>query len=86
MKLPFKIACINIGVAFLIAILVSISDNDIFVNTAIVFAVYGLLAMVVGLIALMTTDKRYAQGFLMGGGILLLLGLVTCGILIGNGS
>lgn len=82
MKLPFKILSINIGLAFLIAILVSISGNNIVENTMLVFAVFGLLAMVSGLLALMAPDKRYAQGFLMSGGILLLLGLVTCGILI----
>ena len=82
MKLPFKIVCINICLAFLIAILVSISGNNIVENTMLVFAVFGLIAMVAGLLALMAPDKRYAQGFLMSGGILLLLGLVTCGILI----
>lgn len=85
MKLPFKIVCINIGLAFLLALLVSISGDNIVVNTTIFFAVFGLLAMVVGLLALIAPDKRYAQGFLISGGILLLLGFVTCGILISGG-
>ena len=85
MKLPFKIVCINIGLAFLVALLVSISGDNIVVNSAIVFAVFGLLAILGGIFAWMAPDKRYAQGFLMSGGILLLLGFVTCGILISGG-
>ena len=38
----------------------------------------GAIDIIVGLFLLLATDKRYAQGFLLSGGVLLLLGFLAC--------
>jgi hypothetical protein len=38
----------------------------------------GSLDIFVGLILLVVQDKRYAQGFLISGGVLVLVGFATC--------
>ena len=82
MKLPFKIVLINVGAAILIALLLALGGNN-YVNEF--FTVFGLMGLfgglfeiVLGLFLLLLPDKRYAQGFLLSGGILVLLGFVAC--------
>jgi uncharacterized membrane protein YagU involved in acid resistance len=81
MKLPVKIILINIALAVLFAIGYVITQNvtsELSIVAGLVFLVGGLIALVVGLFLLVAEDKRYAQGFLMSGGFLLLLGFLTC--------
>jgi hypothetical protein len=87
MKLPVKIILINFVLAILFAatyIFTQNITNEISIVIGLVFLVGGLIALVVGLFLLIAEDKRYAQGFLMSGGLLLLLGFLTCGIGIGT--
>jgi hypothetical protein len=81
MKLPVKIILINIALAVLFAIGYVITQNvssELSIVVGLVFLVGGLFALIVGLFLLIAEDKRYAQGFLMSGGLLLLLGFLTC--------
>jgi hypothetical protein len=83
MKLPIKIILINVAVAILFSVIYAITQNitsELSIVVGLVFLVGGLIALVVGLFLLIAEDKRYAQGFLMSGGLLLLLGFLTCGI------
>ena len=81
MKLPVKIILINVALAILFAVLYVVTQNvtsEISLVVGIVFLTGGLIALVAGLFLLIAEDKRYAQGFLMSGGLLLLLGFLTC--------
>ncbi len=83
MKLPVKIILINLAGAILFSVIYTITQNiisELSIVVGLVFLVGGLIALVVGLFLLMAEDKRYAQGFLMSGGLLLLLGFLTCGV------
>jgi hypothetical protein len=83
MKLPIKIILINVAVAILFSVIYVITQNitsELSIVVGLVFLVGGLIALVVGLFLLIAEDKRYAQGFLMSGGLLLLLGFLTCGM------
>jgi uncharacterized membrane protein YagU involved in acid resistance len=86
MKLPAKIILINVAVAILFAIIYVVSQNvtsEISLVVGLVFLVGGFITLVAGLFLLIAEDKRYAQGFLMSGGILLLLGFLTCSSAMG---
>ena len=82
MKLQQKIILISFAIALLVGSLIAAASG---VNKPTNFFMYlgmpgffaGLIQLVVGLFLLMKTDKRYAQGFLMSGGILLLVGFAT---------
>jgi hypothetical protein len=83
MKLPIKIILINVVLAILFSVIYAITQNitsELSIVVGLVFLVGGLIALVVGLFLLIAEDKRYAQGFLMSGGLLLLLGFLTCGV------
>ncbi len=87
MKLPVKIILINVAVAILFSVLYVITQNvtsEISIVVGLVFLVGGLIALVAGLFLLIAEDKRYAQGFLMSGGLLLLLGFLTCSTAFGS--
>ena len=85
MKLPFKIALINIGIAFLLAALGTIINLE---NTLQAFLVYyGLIALIGGgisffiaLVLLLSGPKNreWGQGFLLTASILLLTGFLSC--------
>lgn len=82
MKLPFKIVLINTAIAILISLL-SFSEMDrmwggFFLSFGLVGLFGGLFIVVVGLILLFMNDRRYAQGFLLSGGLLMLLGFIAC--------
>jgi uncharacterized membrane protein YagU involved in acid resistance len=86
MKLPVKIILINFVLAILFAVTYVITQNvtsEISIVVGLVFLVGGLIGLVVGLFLLVAEDKRYAQGFLMSGGLLLLLGFLTCSSAMG---
>jgi uncharacterized membrane protein YagU involved in acid resistance len=83
MKLPVKIVLINVVLAILFAVVYVITENvtsELSIVGGLVFLVGGLIALVLGLFLLLAEDKRYAQGFLISGGLLLLIGFLTCGI------
>lgn len=89
MKLPLKIVLINLALAILFAIIYVITQNvtsEVSLVVGIVFLVGGLIAFVAGLFLLIAEDKRYAQGFLMSGGLLLLLGFLSCTSALGGFS
>lgn len=79
MKLPLKIVFINIvsaiAVTLLIAMMIKNSFTEIF---ALVSACGGFIFTVTGLVLLRKNHKEYAQGFLLSGGILMLMGFLIC--------
>jgi hypothetical protein len=84
MKLPIKIVLINLILAILFAILLN-STQGFMEGYVIMFGLValggGAVDIVIGLLLLFATDKRYAQGFLMSGGLLILLGFLACSTL-----
>ena len=83
MKIQQKIILISFGIVLLLGALAgaaggSYKASDFFMVMGMVGFFSGLLQLVVGLFLLVKTDKRYAQGFLMSGGILMLIGFTTC--------
>ena len=79
MKLPLKIVLINLGLALVFGLLMNTQNSHKAEGFGIVFLMYGVIALIAGLFALAATDKRLAQGLLLSGGLLLLIGVVTCG-------
>lgn len=81
MKLPVKIVLINVGLAILFAFFLN-STQGYLEGYTIMFGLValggGAVDIVIGLLLLFATDKRYAQGFLISGGVLLLLGFLAC--------
>jgi hypothetical protein len=81
MKLPVKIILINVALAILFALLFGstqgITDGYVFMFGLVALG-GGAIDIIVGLLLLLATDKRYAQGFLLSGGVLLLLGFLAC--------
>lgn len=84
MKLQTKIILVSFGVAVITAFLFSWTDNsykvaaDYLLSFGLTGFFGGLLQAIVGLFLLLKTDKRYAQGFLMSGGLLMVIGFTTC--------
>ena len=83
MKLQQKIILVSFAIAAVAGFLLALGDRsnraaDYFVSFGIVGFFGGLLQLIAGLFLLIKTDKRYAQGFLMSGGVLMLVGFVTC--------
>lgn len=85
MKLQTKIILISFGFAVITALLFSLGNGnihvvktDFLVSFGITGFFGGLLQAIIGLFLLLKTDKRYAQGFLMSGGLLMVIGFATC--------
>jgi hypothetical protein len=83
MNLQVKIILISFVIAIFAGVLLAFSDgsykaSDYLVSFGIIGFFGGLLQAIAGLFLLIKTDKRYAQGFLMSGGILMLVGFATC--------
>ena len=83
MKLQQKIILISFGIVLLLGALAgagsgSAKASDFLMVLGMVGFFAGLLQLIVGLFLLVKTDKRYAQGFLMSGGLLMLIGFATC--------
>ncbi len=73
----------SFAVVFLTGALLAVSGggqstNDFFVYVGSVGFFGGLLQILIGLGLLFASDKRYAQGFLISGGLLMLIGFATC--------
>jgi len=79
MKLPLKIVMINLGLAIVFGFLMNGQNNHKAEGFGILFLEYGVITFIIELFALVSTDKRFAQGFLLSGGLLFLMGVVTCG-------
>ncbi len=86
MKLPVKILLINIGIALFFSLMVSstISGSSSFSyqNLSIAFGLVnifgGVVDLIIGLFLLFKEDKRYAQGFLLSAGTMIMLGFAVC--------
>ena len=83
MKIQLKIILISFGIVLLLGTLAGVASgmgktSDFFMALGIVGFFAGFIQLIVGLFLLAKTDKRYAQGFLMSGGILMLIGFATC--------
>lgn len=82
-RLQKKIILICIGIHIGITILVSpilggFNSNDYLILFGLIGILMGFLLLVVGLLLLFAEDKRFAQGFLLSAGIILLLGFLSC--------
>ena len=83
MKLQQKIILISFAVSLLLGALMAATSGvnkpgDFFMYLGVTGFFIGLLQVIAGLFLLAKTDKRYAQGFLLSGGILMLVGFATC--------
>jgi hypothetical protein len=83
MKLQQKIILISFAIVLLLGALAGAGSGsgkagDFLMVMGMVGFFAGLLQLIVGLFLLVKTDKRYAQGFLMSAGILMLIGFATC--------
>ena len=80
MSIPIKIFLINIVLAILSTILIVEGrfDNEFVGIFGLVGIFGGVVDLIIGLLLLFAKDKRYAQGFLLSGGVLFLFGLFCC--------
>jgi uncharacterized membrane protein HdeD (DUF308 family) len=83
MTVPVKIVLISFAAVLLITGVAAFSQpSSSATDVALVFGIIaffgGLLQVFVGLLLLFLTDKRYAQGCLLSGGLLMLIGFFTC--------
>jgi len=83
MKLQQKIILVSFAIVLLLGSLMAAGGGvdrttDFFMYLGMTGFFAGLVQLVVGLFLLIKTDKRYAQGFLMSAGILMVVGFTTC--------
>ena len=83
MKLIPKIIMYSFAIVFLFGALMAItnagqSPEDFFVYVGSAGFFGGALQIFIGLSLLFAKDKRYAQGFFISGGLLMLIGFATC--------
>jgi ABC-type lipopolysaccharide export system ATPase subunit len=83
MKLQQKIILISFAIVLALGALAGAAGGtgkatDFFMIVGMVGFFAGLLQLIVGLFLFVKTDKRYAQGFLMSAGLLILIGFATC--------
>jgi len=83
MSFQVKTVIVSFAVALALALLISISDGinrgeDFLVAFGMIGFFGGLLQLVVGLFLLFLDDKKYAQGFLISGALLIVIGFSTC--------
>ena len=83
MKLHYKTALIGVGIALLLSILLTISSGD---QANIFFIVFGIVALLLSVVffvvalGLLIAEKRdYSSAFFITSGILILIGLGSCG-------
>ena len=83
MTLPLKIVLINVLLAVFFAFTIfdtAYSTRNFFLNFAIISIVGGGVDLLTALVLLVLKDKRYAQGFLWSGVVLILAGFLAWGI------
>lgn len=79
MKIPLKIVLLNILLALLFSFLITALIKNSFIEVfAMVTAIGGFADSIAGLILLLKNKKPYAQGFLLSGGLLMLIGFAVC--------
>jgi uncharacterized membrane protein HdeD (DUF308 family) len=83
MTVPVKIVLISFAAVLLITGVAAFSQpSSSATDVPLVFGIIaffgGLLQVFVGLLLLFLTDRRYAQGCLLSGGLLMLIGFFTC--------
>ena len=82
MNIKEKTMIICSAVAVLISMLISIQTGGTKANILTNLGAYGFLIgfieLIVGLFLLFLKDKSYAQGFMIAGGIIMLIGFTTC--------
>jgi hypothetical protein len=83
MSFQVKTTTISFAAALSLAFLISLSDgfrraDDFLVAFGMIGFFGGLLEVVVGLALLFMEDKKYAQGLLLSGGLLVVIGFATC--------
>ena len=87
MKLANKIVLVNIAVVVFITIIILLTSGEFSYNrgsdTAFAFGIvcllWGIFTIFIGLILLAIRKKEWWQGFLLSGGVLLLLSGISCG-------
>jgi hypothetical protein len=82
-KLPYKLLLINAVIALVLSVLFGISTGSLTAKDfpamfGLISMLYAIVCLFAGLVLLFVDDKRWAQGFLLSGGVLLLLGFFTC--------
>ena len=83
MKLPIRILLINVTIAIVVAMLISLQFKEnyksIFVGVfGLALLVIGALLLFAGLALLCLKNKTYSQGFLMSSGTILAIGALVC--------
>jgi hypothetical protein len=83
---PFqKIILIHIGIAFLIAIYYTLTQGtegagDFALAFGIICLLSGIADLFISLILFFASSREWSKGFLLSGGILLLLSGLSCGL------
>ena len=79
MKIPLKIVLLNVLLALLFSFLITALIKNSFIEIfALVTAFGGFADSIAGLILLKKKNTLYAQGFLLSGGLLMLIGFAVC--------
>jgi hypothetical protein len=91
MSFQLKTVLISFAAALLLALLWTTADRsmragDFMMAFGLVGFFGGIMEVVAGLFLLIAQDKRYAQGFLISGGLLMVTGFGACTAGLGNMS
>ncbi len=83
MSFQVKSVIISFAIALAGSLLINVagsrpSGEDFFLAFGFIGVFGGLLEVVVGLCLLFAQDKKYAQGLLISGGLLMVIGFATC--------
>jgi len=83
MSFQLKTVLISFAVALVLAALWTATDdamraNDFMMAFGLLGFFGGIIEIVAGLFLLLATDKKYAQGFLLSGGLLMVIGFAAC--------
>lgn len=83
MSFQVKTVIISFAVALAAALLFSLTDSsfrgsDYMVTFGVIGFFGGIVEIIAGLFLLLAQDKKYAQGFLISGGLLMVIGFGTC--------
>jgi len=83
MSFQLKTVLISFAAALVLAALWTATDaamraNDFMMAFGLIGFFGGITEIVAGLFLLLATDKKYAQGFLLSGGLLMVIGFAAC--------
>lgn len=82
MKKSYKVVLSNMAIAVLVSILFSLTAKELFVFVVAmgtVSLILGGINLFVGLVLLAAKNNEWGQAFLLGGGIVMLIGAGICG-------